>query len=132
MIDETDLNAVVIDVKGDRGLLSSRYDIPLAAEIGALKLPTIKDARAFVADLHQRNIYAIARIVVFKDNILANAKPEWAITDTRTQKPWMDRFGAAGSRAGQDLPRNSPDHRHQVQKVHAHPLDHRRFPGSSS
>ena len=91
LIDETDLNAVVIDVKGDRGLLSSRYDIPLAAEIGALKLPTIKDARAFVADLHQRNIYAIARIVVFKDNILANAKPEWAITDTRTQKPWMDR-----------------------------------------
>ena len=37
------------------------------------------------------NIYAIARIVVFKDNILANAKPEWAIIDTRTQKPWMDR-----------------------------------------
>jgi hypothetical protein len=91
LIDETDLNALVIDVKGDRGLLSSRYDVPLAAEIGALRLPTIKDASAFVADLHQRNIYAIARIVVFKDNILANAKPEWAIIDTRTQKPWMDR-----------------------------------------
>ena len=91
LIEETELNAVVIDVKGDRGLLSSRYDIPLAAEIGSLKLPTIKDAQAFVADLHQRNIYAIARIVVFKDNILANAKPEWAIIDTRTQKPWMDR-----------------------------------------
>jgi hypothetical protein len=91
LIEETELNAVVIDVKGDRGLLSSRYDIPLAAEIGSLKLPTIKDVRAFVADLHQRNIYAIARIVVFKDNILANAKPEWAIIDTRTQKPWMDR-----------------------------------------
>ncbi|MCI0626163.1 MAG: GTP-binding protein [Acidobacteria bacterium] len=91
LIDETELNAVVIDVKGDRGLLSSRYEIPLAAEIGALKLPTIKDARAFVSDLHQRNIYAIARIVVFKDNILASAKPEWAIIDTRTQKPWVDR-----------------------------------------
>jgi len=91
LIEETELNAVVIDVKGDRGLLSSRYDIPLAAEIGSLKLPTIKDASAFVADLHQRNIYAIARIVVFKDNILANAKPEWAIIDTRTHKPWMDR-----------------------------------------
>ena len=91
LIDETELNAVVIDVKGDRGLLSSRYDIPLAAEIGSLKLPTIKDVHAFVADLHQRNIYVIARIVVFKDNILANAKPEWAIIDTRTQKPWTDR-----------------------------------------
>jgi len=95
LIDETDLNAVVIDVKGDRGLLSSRYDIPLAAEIGALKLPTIKDIRSFVNDLHQKNIYLIARIVVFKDNILANAKPQWAIMDTRTKKPWIDREGLA-------------------------------------
>jgi hypothetical protein len=97
LIDETDLNAVVIDVKGDRGLLSSRYDIPLAAEIGALKLPTIKDIRSFVNDLHQKNIYLIARIVVFKDNILANAKPQWAIMDTRTKKPWIDREGWLGS-----------------------------------
>jgi hypothetical protein len=91
LIDETELNAVVIDVKGDRGLLSSRYDIPLAAEIGALKLPTIKDIKSFVGELHQKDIYVIGRVVVFKDNILANAKPEWAIIDTRTQKPWIDR-----------------------------------------
>lgn len=91
LIEETELNAVVIDVKGDRGLLSSRYEVPLAAEIGALKLPTIKDVKSFVNELHQKNIYVIARIVVFKDNILANAKPAWAIIDTRTQKPWTDR-----------------------------------------
>ena len=48
LIDETDLNAVVIDVKGDRGLLSSKYDVPLAGEIGALKLPTIKDVKSFI------------------------------------------------------------------------------------
>jgi hypothetical protein len=91
LIDETELNAVVIDVKGDRGLLSSRYDVPLAAEIGSLKLPTIKDVRSFINELHEKNIYVIARIVVFKDNILANAKPEWAIIDARTQRPWVDR-----------------------------------------
>ncbi len=91
LIEETELNAVVIDVKGDRGLLSSRYNVPLAAEIGALKLPTIKDVKSFINELHQKNIYVIARIVVFKDNILANAKPEWAIVDTRTKKPWIDR-----------------------------------------
>jgi hypothetical protein len=91
LIDETELNAVVIDVKGDRGLLSFRYDVPLAADIGSLKLPTIKDIRSFISELHGKNIYVIGRIVVFKDNILANAKPEWAITDTRTQRPWTDR-----------------------------------------
>jgi hypothetical protein len=91
LIEETELNAVVIDVKGDRGLLSYRYDVPLAAEIGALKLPTIKDIRSFIGELHQKDIYVIARIVVFKDNILANARPGWAIMDTRTQRPWLDR-----------------------------------------
>ncbi len=90
LINETDLNAVVIDVKGDRGLLSYKYDVPLAAQIGAHKLPTIKDIRAFIGDLHKQNIYVIGRIVIFKDNLLANYHPEWAIIDTRTQRPWID------------------------------------------
>ena len=90
LIKETDLNALVVDVKGDRGLLSYKYDVPLASQDGALKLPTIKDDQSFIHDLHQQDIYVIGRIVVFKDNILANYKPEWAIIDTRTKKPWTD------------------------------------------
>jgi len=90
LINETDLNAVVIDVKGDRGLLSYKYEVPLAGQIGAHKLPTIKDIRSLLEELHRQNIYVIGRIVVFKDNLLANYKPEWAIIDTRTKKPWID------------------------------------------
>jgi hypothetical protein len=40
--------------------------------------------------LKARGIYTIARIVTFKDNILANARPELAVIDTRTGKPWID------------------------------------------
>ena len=90
LIKESDLNALVLDVKGDRGLLSYKYDVPLASQDGAHKIPTIKDIKAFIHDLHEQNIYVIGRIVIFKDNILANYKPEWAIIDTRTGKPWTD------------------------------------------
>ncbi len=90
IIRDTGLNALVIDVKGDRGYLSYRYDVPGALEIGAHKIPTIRDIHALLKDMHERNIYVIGRIVVFKDNLLANAHPEWAIMDTRTGKPWID------------------------------------------
>jgi len=90
MIRATGLNSLVIDVKGDRGYLSYKFNVPLAAQIGAHGLPTIKDIHSLLQQLHQEKIYVIARIVVFKDNILAQAKPEWAILNTQTEKPWID------------------------------------------
>ena len=91
LIRETDLNAIVVDVKGDRGLLSYKYDIPLARSIGAHKVPTIRDISSFIADLHRQNIYVVGRIVVFKDNLLASAEPRLAIIDKNTGRPWIDR-----------------------------------------
>ena len=79
LIGETELNAVVIDVKGDRGRVSYRTSVALAAEIGAQNGPTIKDIGALLRRLHARGIYAIARIVVFKDNVLATARPDLAV-----------------------------------------------------
>jgi hypothetical protein len=90
LIAEKGLNTLVIDVKGDRGYLSYKFDVPTARAIGALNVPTIKDVGALIHDLHNRKIYVIGRVVVFKDNLLANAHPEWAIMDTRTGKPWID------------------------------------------
>src|SRR6266542_2302817 len=74
LVARTELNAVVIDIKGDRGLIPYRTQVPLALEAGA----------------QGRVIFTVARIVTFKDNVLAQAKPGWAIIDTRTGKPWMD------------------------------------------
>ena len=79
LIEGTELNAVVIDVKGDRGFISYRSSIPLAAEIGAQNSLTIKDIDGLLRTLHQRGIYTIARIVVFKDNVLATARPDLAV-----------------------------------------------------
>jgi hypothetical protein len=90
LVARTELNAVVIDVKGDRGLIPYRTAVPLALEVGAQGPVIIKDFDGLMASLKARNVYTIARIVVFKDNVLAQHRPDWAIIDTRTGKPWLD------------------------------------------
>jgi len=73
------LNAVVIDVKGDMGLVGFRTSIPLVAKAGANRVITIPDAPSLIVGLHQRGLYAIARIVTFKDSPLASARPDLAV-----------------------------------------------------
>ena len=86
----TELNAVVIDVKGDRGWVLYRTEVELALAVGAQGPGTLKNFDELMADFKARGIYTIARIVTFKDNILATARPDLAIIDTRTGKPWID------------------------------------------
>jgi hypothetical protein len=84
------LNAVIVDVKGDNGFVSHRTQSKLAVAAGADNTITMPDPEAFVADLHKRHIYAIARIVVFKDNPLARFRPDLAVK-TAQGKLFIDR-----------------------------------------
>jgi hypothetical protein len=79
LIERTELNAVVIDVKGDRGMIAFKSGIPLGSQIGAQSLITVPDMKGLIAALHARGIYSIARIVVFKDTKLASARPDFAV-----------------------------------------------------
>lgn len=79
LIDETELNALVIDVKGDRALIPYRSSVPLASSVGAQKIIMLKDVSALIQFLKDKGIYTIARIVVFKDNLLALARPDLAV-----------------------------------------------------
>lgn len=90
LIEATELNALVIDVKGDRGMIAYPSAIPLAAQVGAQKTLTIKDLSSLVAGLHTKGVYTIARIVTFKDNPLAVARPDLAVK-TSNGKVWRDR-----------------------------------------
>ncbi len=89
LLDSSEFNAVVIDVKGDFGLISYPTHIPLAREINADQ-PTAKDFDKFMAALKERDIYTIARIVSFKDTPLAKNYPEFAVK-TNTGQIWQDR-----------------------------------------
>lgn len=79
LLETTELNALVIDMKGDEGLVPYRSTVVLATEVGAQRVITIGNLQALVADLHQRGIYTIARIVVFKDTLLASGRPLLAV-----------------------------------------------------
>jgi hypothetical protein len=90
LVGRTELNAVVIDVKGDRGLIPYRTSVPAALAAGAQGPVIIKDFDGLMRSLRERNVYTVARIVAFKDNVLAQHRPDLAVIDARTGKPWTD------------------------------------------
>lgn len=103
----TEINALVIDVKDDRGFVLYRSGVPLARSIAAdTTRPMRRDRlRALLDTMRASGIYPIARIVVIKDPLLANAHPEWAIRSKRdTSRAWHDRQGNPWLDPHQDAP----------------------------
>jgi hypothetical protein len=91
--DETEINAFVIDVKeSDTYLTHDSTGIALAKEIGADTIPRSKWLPALLDTLRAHRIYPIARIVVFKDRMLAERKPDMAIRHT-DGSVWLDQKG---------------------------------------
>jgi hypothetical protein len=92
----TEVNALVLDVKDDRGFVLYRSGVPLAREIGADTNMPMRPARlrAVLDTMRAHGIYPIARIVVVKDPLLADRKRDWAIRrrDDPSQ-PWLDKNG---------------------------------------
>jgi hypothetical protein len=88
---ETEINAFVIDLKDERGI-RYRSEIPLAMELAQPGEVTIRDLAALADTLRAHGLWSIARIVVFKDPLLAKARPEWSIR-TPGGGLWTDRAG---------------------------------------
>jgi hypothetical protein len=93
LVDRTELNAVVIDVKDETGTILHDSQVPLAREIGAVH-PSY-DLNARLKTLHEHNVYAIARIVCMLDPTLATAKPEFAVHNSKTGGIWKNNNGIA-------------------------------------
>ncbi len=74
---ESEINTFVIDVK-EAGEVSYRSGVALARAIGADR-SYIPNPRRLLSELRAAGIYPIARIVIFKDPILALHRPDWAI-----------------------------------------------------
>ncbi len=92
------MNALIIDFKGDRGFIPFKVNIPLAQQIGAQDIILVKDMPTVIADMKKQGLYLIARIVTFKDDKLAAAKPDWAVKKgngvfyDREKLRWVDPF----------------------------------------
>ena len=90
LLENTELNAVVMDFKSDRGQLTFPSQVARAQEIGADSATMVEDPAVFLKWFKDRGVYTIARIPVCKDNLLAQAYPEWAVTDASTGSIWRD------------------------------------------
>lgn len=77
LVDQTELNAMVIDIKDDLGYITYMTEDPVLMELGKPQ-PFIRDIQALMDRLEKHDIYPIARIVVFKDTILAEKHPEYS------------------------------------------------------
>lgn len=78
LVDDTELNAMVIDVKNDAGEITYRMSQETAQEMGAC-INYIRDMENFMKKLKEHGVYTIARIVCFKDPYLAEHHPELAL-----------------------------------------------------
>ncbi|MFC3804148.1 putative glycoside hydrolase [Cohnella sp. GCM10012308] len=75
LLDKTALNAMVIDIKDDLGYITYKTDNPELQKLGT-PMRFIKDIGALMDTLQKHEVYPIARIVVFKDSVLAKKHPE--------------------------------------------------------
>ncbi|MBN1640455.1 MAG: hypothetical protein JXA09_04400 [Anaerolineae bacterium] len=72
------LNGIVVDIKGDFGYLAFESDHPLLVEVGAMTTPRMS-VEEFLRICKEKDIYTVARMVVFKDTPLVEARPELAV-----------------------------------------------------
>jgi hypothetical protein len=95
LVDATEVNALVVDVKDDTGCLLYPSAVPTAQQTGASACAHAKDAKARLDTLAAHGIYSIARIVVAKDPLLAVHRPAWSVRDRSTGTLWRDRINIA-------------------------------------
>jgi hypothetical protein len=93
LIDATELNSVVIDIKDYTGYLLYDSNLELVNELGTEKY-RLGDVAAMIDVFHEHDIYVIARQTVFQDPILAQKKSEWAI-HAKSGGLWRDHKGLA-------------------------------------
>ena len=79
IIDKTEVNAVVVDIKNEYGSTSFWTSFAQANNYGAHKKRTNRNISKFMKKLKDKNIYTIARIVTFKDELQASNNPDYAI-----------------------------------------------------
>lgn len=79
-------NSVVFDVKDSDGSVN----IPFADPLAPKHSPAIPNLPKFVRYLHQQNLHVIARIAIFRDELLVKNHPELAVRSRKTGEPWRE------------------------------------------
>src|SRR3989344_5379030 len=93
LIDSTELNSIVIDIKDYSGGIAFPTNNPALAPYVSDKCGA-NDMKAFVKELHDKDIYVIGRVTVFQDPLYTTAHPELAVKkESATSTVWKDHKG---------------------------------------
>jgi hypothetical protein len=87
----TEVNAIVIDIKEE--LIFYDTQVQFFRDAGTVN--PIIDLPGLLKKMHDNNIYTIARLVVFKDSLVAEHNPDLAVLDNVTGDLWRDQNGVA-------------------------------------
>ena len=92
LIKDTELNAIVVDIKDYSGYVgyNTELELPIKYEAVELRIPKLN---VLVKRLHDEGIYVIGRISVFQDQRFALARPDLALISSSTQSVWRDHKG---------------------------------------
>jgi len=96
---ETEINSLVIDVKDYTGTITFSSENPLFKDnLGSGC--KVKDMKEFIGELHDNNIYVIARISSFQDKYLVSKRPDLAVKRESDGGIWKDYKGVSWLDAG--------------------------------
>lgn len=99
LIEETELNAVVIDIKDYSGHISFAPNDSWEEYVS--KECNVSDMKEFLQTLYDKNIYRIGRVTVFQDPYFAKKRPDLAVKKSSDKTiVWKDNKGLSFMDAG--------------------------------
>jgi hypothetical protein len=79
LLDGTRLNTLVVDIKDRQGRMTFYNGAPNAGQIGAFGAVKFDDIQNFLKQMHQKHIYVVGRIAIFRDPLYGKQNPEWTV-----------------------------------------------------
>lgn len=93
LIDETEINSVIIDVKDYSGTISFSPESESWQGAWENARCGAGDMKEFISTLHDKGVFVIARITVFQDPFYANIRPDLAVRSADGSRVWKDGKG---------------------------------------
>ena len=100
LVDDTELNTVVIDIKDYSGKIVFPIENNSALKSYGSEEVRIRDLPEFIESLHRKNIYVIGRIAVFQDAYFVKYRPDLAVKNKSGTEIWKDYKGISWIDAG--------------------------------
>ena len=97
---DNNMNSIIVDMKDDNGYITYNSSLSVPTEAGAIHKRI--DIETLLEKAHEKGIYVIARLPVFKDSILYHYdNGKYALKDKTDGQPWGEKFKIENDETGE-------------------------------